>query len=75
MVGVTVPVSSVRTRGKLFPFKSVSRAQQNQSIGRNRLVGPKQENPGYDGVADSDTTIGGMVKVDRGIRLAVEVFH
>src|SRR6266576_3583811 len=43
--------AGVRNRGKRFPFKSVSRAQQNRSIGRNRSIGPKRENPGYDGVA------------------------
>jgi hypothetical protein len=32
------------------PFKSVSRAQ-NRSIGRNRSIGPKQENPWNEGVA------------------------
>jgi len=50
--GAGVQYSSVRTCGKPFPFKSVSRAQQNRSIGRNRSISPKRENPGYDGVAD-----------------------
>jgi hypothetical protein len=38
------------SRGKQYPFQSVSRAP-NRSIGRNRSIGPKRENPWNEGVA------------------------